>query len=516
MLRFRSKVTAQVVKVIACQQQTVVAAVKPLRCYFDPTFPARGIHHVDMVRSKSHQCYFSSDSSSNNNGGDGNGGNIPPGTKGSTKTPSKPIRNVDEIIAKEDFRPEMMLSRLDNDDELSQSFVTPEDPFGVLFKDGADRLGPSLPPIYERDSITGRLISEESNHNLGSSASTSATGMKQQQLLSDQDKHILSMDSVERDMKLLDSIKKHWQEKSKNPGTSGDTESSAPATNELAAIGERIRATDMATNVLGRSVHGQKVKEILEDGTEVISRETDHNFSQPLTLEEYQAFEQFMKKKHNVNISVDDIPVSTQQKPNPIQSSIHAEANRAGRMETKKEEIAPVHPDEEEFSLKWLTSRAQRQMDDNLDDNPFSDLMPGDLSPKRVVNRKAAKIIPTKLLNYNNMSLLQHFIGPTGLIMNRTQTRLGARDQRRIARLIKRSRALGLLPIIGQFKVENHGWIHSKDINETRKWENQIEQRGLVIQSQQQHQYEQEDQLSKPPNKPRSTSFTSALPLDES
>jgi hypothetical protein len=70
---------------------------------------------------------------------------------------------------------------------------------------------------------------------------------------------------------------------------------------------------------------------------------------------------------------------------------------------------------------------------------------------------------------------------PTGQIRNRVQTRLGARDQRRVAKLVKRARALGLVPYTGQFKAEQHGWIHAKDMDEERDWEKELQKRGLVI-----------------------------------
>jgi small subunit ribosomal protein S18 len=457
-------------------------------------------------------CYFSSSSSSNNNNDknnssdssiESNSASSITGITDNTGNPStmaadQQLRRIlDRTIAREKL-PRLVVEEEDGVVVVADPrFAVPEDPFGLLFNDGPDKLGPVLPPVYERDSITGRLITEERDALTEGTPTTTdsvVTTMKQQEQLSDQEKHILSMDSIERDTRLLESIQRHWHESSKmatsgkesDPASSTDaTAAKETVTTTLMEMGERIRTTDIATNVLGRSVHGQRTKEVLDDGTEVISRDTEHNFSQPLTIEEYHAFEKYMKLKHDTNISVDDIPVSTHQKPNPIPA---AEQLRQQRMAFSKPDPTttttpiPVHPDEEELSLKWLTSRAQRQMDDTKDDNPFSDLMPGDLSPSRVVNRKHAKIIPTKLLHYNHMSLLQHFIGPTGQIMNRSQTRLGARDQRRISRLIKRSRALGLIPYMGQFKIENHGWVHTKDIHTNRKWENQIEQRGLVIQ----------------------------------
>jgi len=108
--------------------------------------------------------------------------------------------------------------------------------------------------------------------------------------------------------------------------------------------------------------------------------------------------------------------------------------------------------------------------------------MPDDLSPSRVVNRRRAKQIPMKLLHHNNVGLLKHYISETGQIRNRVQTRLGARDQRRIARLVKRARSLGLIPYLGQFKVEDHGWVHAPDIHKERKWEQRLAERGLQIQ----------------------------------
>ena len=64
--------------------------------------------------------------------------------------------------------------------------------------------------------------------------------------------------------------------------------------------------------------------------------------------------------------------------------------------------------------------------------------------------------------------------------MNRVQSRLGAKDQRKVAKLIKRARAMGLLPTAGQFKIESHGSIHERDIHKDREWEAELKRRGLV------------------------------------
>jgi ribosomal protein S18 len=327
--------------------------------------------------------------------------------------------------------------------------IQAEDPFGLLFEDGADGLGSILPPEYQRDSITGRVLT---------STDASKSGVSK---LSDREKRILNMDSLEQDVQLMDSVQKHWTSK----GT--DDETGLPK--ELNDLGERIRETNIATNVLGRSPSAQTTKEVLDDGSEFISSD-ETGFSQPLTMDEYRTFQKFMKEKHQVDVAVEDVPVTTQVKTD-------GRLPKYGLPAT-----SDTDPDNVELSLKWLTARAQRQMDETVDDNPYSDLMPGDLSPSRLVNRKRAKLIPTKELYFNNLALLQHFITPTGQIMNRAQTRLGARDQRRVARLIKRGRSMGVLPYVGQFKVENHGWLHSSDIHKERKWERTLRRRGLVIQ----------------------------------
>lgn len=322
-----------------------------------------------------------------------------------------------------------------NDDKGRGKSTKNEDPFGIHFEDGQGGLGPTLPPLYQRDTTTGRFTGEIVAE------------------LSDTDKRLLSADALEQDAMLLDSMEMHWKK-------SGTDKAGQPV--ELDRLGARIRHSDMATNVLGRSVKAQAAAEELDDGSELGRDES--GFSQHLTKEEFRTFSEYMKKKHKVDVSEEDIPV---------------QENKSAR--TRKAASVGDDPENIALSLKWLNARAQRQMDDSLDDNPYSDLMPGDLSPNRVVNRKHAKQIPVPLLHHNNLALLQNYITPSGQIRNRVQTRLGARDQRRVAKLIKRSRSLGLIPYIGQFKAEQHGWVHAPDIHKDRLWEQELVQRGLVF-----------------------------------
>jgi small subunit ribosomal protein S18 len=327
----------------------------------------------------------------------------------------------------------------DNDDkfvgeELEKPTISEdEDFFGVNFEDGADNIGPerSFPPKYKRDATTGRLTGEVEAE------------------VTEEERNILKADPLERERRMISRLESHWQEE-------GADETGLPT--ELSKLGRRVRQAEMGLNVVGRSVQAQASKEELEDGTELGRK--DDGFSQKITPDEFESFAEYMKKEHKIELSQEDIP----------------SMDRMVKSEHKE------NADDRSLSMKWLSSRAQREMDDFMDDNPYSDLMPGDLSPTRLVNRKRAKQIPVKLLHHNNIPLLKSFLTPTGQIRNRVQTRLGARDQRRVTKLIKRARCLGLMPFSGQFKAEHHGWKHAEDIHKMRPWEKELIRRGLVVQ----------------------------------
>ena len=304
--------------------------------------------------------------------------------------------------------------------KVAKGGATDSDPFGVNFEDGDQGLGPDLPPIYKRDATTGRLTGE----------------IKQE--ISEEQKRILNADPIEKERLLLGRLEKRWQ---------GDEAA------ELHNLGQRVRRSEMGLNVLGRSAKSQLEKS--DEDSDV--SDLGEAFSKYLTPSEFETLSKFAEINYKKQLDEEDIPVSS------------------GSKRTEDD------PDSTDLSLKWLTARAQRQMDDSIDDNPYSDLAPSDLSPSRLVNRKRAKIIHPRLLHHNNIPLLKRYLTPTGQIQNRVQTRLGARDQRRVSKLIKRARTMGLVPYVGQFKSETHGWIYEQDINEERAWEKELKRRGLVI-----------------------------------
>jgi len=321
------------------------------------------------------------------------------------------------------------------DDENSNENTTTnntDDPFGVHYEDGEDhgKLGPKkdLPPRYVRDSATGMF-----------------TG-KVEQDLTEEEQRMFEMDDIDRHRIITKRLVKQWN---KSVDEMGDSEHEVD-------VARRIREEDMALNTLGRSVDAQSTKGVMDNGDEAY--EDDKGFSKPLSPNEFKSFRRFMKKEQGIEVNEDDIPVQQTRDTSP----------------------SFTHADNPDLDMQWLTVAAQRVMADESDD-PFVDLMPSDLNPARKVNNRKSKKIPRKLLHHNNLSFLRRYVTPSGQIMNRVHSRLGAKEQRKVAKLVKRARHLGLIPFLGQWKITNHGNIYENDIHEDREWEKELKQRGLVI-----------------------------------
>lgn len=302
-----------------------------------------------------------------------------------------------------------------------------DDFFGNAFDDGPDKLGPTLPPNYVRDATTGRL-----------------TGEVQSELTAAQ-QALLRADPLQQEEHLAARVQQEWSK-----DADADSDNKPPLLHQL---GQRIRKAQGDLNVVGRS----------PAATTAAAQSTDtptDSATQRLTAAEMQEFRAYMRKHHKVELQDDDMPV--------------ADTAASTSMDA----------DSLDWALRWRTQQAQRQMDDVMDDNPYVDIMPQDLSTSPLVNRKHAKPLPRELLSYNNVALLQSFLTETGQVRARVQSRLGARDQRRIAKLVKRARALGLVPYQGPFRVEQHGWVHDPTLAQPRPWEVEMERRGLTLPSQ--------------------------------
>jgi len=327
-----------------------------------------------------------------------------------------------------------------------------DDPFGVKFQDGTDlgNLGPETPPRYKRDSVTGKFTGEEEEE------------------LTEREKILLNMDPIQETTYLLDKVVNEWDiDVSREEMENSDSPFPEPV--KLAEFAKRIREDNAGLTTLGRSVESQLFRGKLEDGEDAYLDET--GFTKPLSTAEFKIFRKHMKDEYDVDVDEDDIPVEP------------TNDDKYGLPQDDEDDdmLLGGYADTEELNTKWMSSGAMRFMDDTKDDDPFSDLLPSDLSPTLLVNRRKAKAIPRQLLHHNNLALLRRYITPAGQIMNRVQSRLGAKDQRKIAKLVKRARHLGLIPNSGQFIVEAHGNIHEKDIHEDKEWEKELHRRGLVV-----------------------------------
>lgn len=315
-----------------------------------------------------------------------------------------------------------------------------DDPFGLKFEKGNEpgNLGTSIPPKYKRDPTTGKFTGEEEKE------------------MTPEQKRLVRLDPIEEQEYILAKVYNDWDLDSDEAG-----KGNGEVPNKLSELAKRIRHDNMAMNTLGRSPEAQAMKPKLEDGEDGYMDKT--GFSKPLSPSEFKAFKKHMKDEYHMDIDEDDIPVEPYEE-------------RRG-----SDSLLDGYADNEYLNEQWLSSRAARFMDDNKDDDPFSDLLPSDFSPTRLVSRRNAKKIPRELLHHNNLALLRRYITPTGQIMNRVQSRLGAKDQRKVAKMIRRARAIGLLPTAGQFAIESHGNIHEADIHDDRDWEKELKRRGLVI-----------------------------------
>ena len=312
-----------------------------------------------------------------------------------------------------------------------------EDPFGVNFKDSSTEsgnIGPkdSLPPKYVRDAATGKFTGE---------VQAEATA---------EEKRMVNLGPITKESILTQRISESLDQ------------------SDMEDVARRIREDKLSLNPLGRQVNISSPDE------------EDFDISTPLTPEELKSLHKFMKittpanekdvTKHLIQESKDYIPVNRQ--------SSH-KAPASGKDSTSPDNFNP------DLDLDWMSASAQRTMsapdvdDEDLED-PFSNLMPSDLNPSKKVNRKQAKPIPKQLLHHNNLSLLRRYVTPGGQIMTRIQSRLGAKDQRKIAKLVKRARHLGLIPVIGQWKFEDHGNVKADDLFEDKDWEKKLIERGLV------------------------------------
>jgi small subunit ribosomal protein S18 len=63
-----------------------------------------------------------------------------------------------------------------------------------------------------------------------------------------------------------------------------------------------------------------------------------------------------------------------------------------------------------------------------------------------ILKRKLSPLKPTETIDYKNIDLLNSFLNNQGKIMARRLTKLTLKQQRQLAKSVKRARILNLLP----------------------------------------------------------------------
>lgn len=285
---------------------------------------------------------------------------------------------------------------------------TDDDPFGVTYQDGPDNLGPTLPPRYKRDPVTGKTTGETETE------------------LSSSDEETLKMSEDERVDSLERRIAEGWDEEGEEK------------------IADRLRREEARLNVLGRGPRAASEESKTEGGVVGASK--------PLSEEEFRTFRKYLEKTDGeAKVSRDDIRVDPRR---------DGEIPGGG-----------ADPD-----LGWLAKATGKD-----DDSWMEDIMPSDLSPIKKMNRKEAKPLPKELLHHNNLELIKRYTTPAGQILSRMKTRLSTKDQRKVSKLVKRARHLGLIPYVGQWKLVDSGDHIKDDLERLQEWEIELEKRGLNV-----------------------------------
>jgi len=322
------------------------------------------------------------------------------------------------------------------------------------------------PPSYVRDAVTGKWTD------------------KTQAELSLEDKKLLKLDEQSKTEELVSRLEHQWnaaaaEASETNNNDADDGFGSLHA--EQKRVAHRIQEEKLALGAIGRDPALATTKSEDDD---------DNNKEEeglPLSSREFQTLKTYAAKEHNINPK--DFARLTSNDPDLLPHNTISSGGRGG---------AEGNSDSKQFydadlDLAHLNPKLNKLAfsDENVDHyDPFADLLPSDFNPTRKVNRKHAKLLPKQILHHNNLSLLRRYTTPGGKIMNRVQSRLGAKDQRKIAKLVKRARHLGLIPHLGQWKFEDHGNLQERGLSDAeadnvggaegkRDWEVELEKRGL-------------------------------------
>jgi ribosomal protein S18 len=285
------------------------------------------------------------------------------------------------------------------------------------------------------------------------------------------------MDEESKSEEIMGRLEERWEAAASEGSASGegigdDGDGFGALNREHERVAHRIQEQQLAMGPIGR---GSSFSSSSNDD------DNTDDIDSPLSQREYQALKTYAHKEHSIHPKDFARLTSNNNDPDLIPHHHHQSISSGSEGNT------PSTKFDADLDLAYLNPKLNRmafstQGNENQYDDPFADLLPSDLNPARKVNRRHAKPLPKKILHHNNLILLRRYVTPGGKIMNRVQSRLGAKDQRKVAKLVKRARHLGLIPHMGQWKLEDHGYLHEKGLDAEegkREWEKELEERGL-------------------------------------
>lgn len=324
-----------------------------------------------------------------------------------------------------------------------------DDPYGVNYDDGENGLGPEngYPPRYVRDPATGKITGEERRE------------------LSSHERFLLGLSDDEKLDRLAERVRRAWSEDKKID------------------LAERVLSRRDEMSAIVREKHpdrnmwnAQRWQRNKEQEGKILKRE--------------QAFQRGKKREMTANekeyfnlLDMHEIDTdNTMFRDSAAKQESNQQYSRTGdTVDTLTVDDDSYDADPSQYpSNPWDAENlafAMKSVD------PYGDelILPPELQHPRKVNRREATPLPKSDIHHNNLSLLRRYITPGGQIMPRMQTRLGAKDQRKVAKLVKRARALGIIPNLGQWKIKDDGDLFAKDLHSTKKWERVLERAGVLL-----------------------------------
>ncbi len=83
----------------------------------------------------------------------------------------------------------------------------------------------------------------------------------------------------------------------------------------------------------------------------------------------------------------------------------------------------------------------------NIDLGKVSELKNERMPPRRYQRRRQGPMVPD-YIDWKDVDLLRRFIPERGKIMPRRISQISAKDQRRVAKAVKRARSMALIPFV--------------------------------------------------------------------